>query len=188
MAVGGFSLGEGFHWRDPDIEGTLIVSQPSADPDLWHEYSAGALRSYRKRGVECALDVEAMRSGADTIMFCAVVDDSGQVVAGLRAKALRSAEDSHAVDEWAGQPGQLAVRKMISDRVPFGILETEGGLGYRRRRSESVSYQCFSAQPLLYDGHPRFSVRYVYGGHLDSESLALFWVGGGSHPGDALSQ
>lgn len=127
MAVGGFSLGEGFHWRDPDIEGTLIVSQPSADPDLWHEYSAGALRSYRKRGVECALDVEAMRSGADTIMFCAVVDDSGQVVAGLRAKALRSAEDSHAVDEWAGQPGQQAVRKMISDRVPFGILELKAG-------------------------------------------------------------
>jgi hypothetical protein len=36
---------------------------------------------------------------------------------------LRSADDSPAVVEWAGQPGQVAVRKMITDRVPFGILE-----------------------------------------------------------------
>jgi len=122
-AVGGFSLGQGFSWPDPDIDGTLIVSQPSADPELWAEYAAGAVRSYRKRGVECALDVDALRDGHDTIMFCAVVDDAGQVVGGLRAKALRSADDSHAVVEWAGQPGQQAVCDMINDRVPFGVLE-----------------------------------------------------------------
>ena len=126
-AVGGFSLRQGFSWHDPDVEGTLIVSQPSADPDLWAEYSAGAIRSYRKRGVEAALDTEALRDGADTIMFCAVVDDAGQVVAGLRAKALRSADDSHAVDEWAGQPGQQAVRQMIDERVPYGVLEMKAG-------------------------------------------------------------
>ena len=77
-----------------------------ADPDLWAEYAAGAVRSYSKRGVECALDIEALRSGDNTIMFCAVVDDSGHVVGGCRAIALRSADDSHAVAEWAGQPGQ----------------------------------------------------------------------------------
>lgn len=126
-AIGGFSLRQGFTWRDDDVEGTLIVSQPSADPDLWAEYAAGALRSYRKRGVESALDVEALRTGADTIFFCAVVDDSGRVVGGARAKALRSADDSHAIVEWAGQPGQQAVRKMISDRIPFGVLEIKAG-------------------------------------------------------------
>ena len=126
-AVGGFSLGQGFSWPDPDIEGTLIVSQPSADPELWAEYAAGAVRSYRKRGVESALDVDALRRGDDTIMFCAVVDDAGQVVGGLRAKALRSADDSHAVDEWAGQPGQQDVRQMIADRVPYGVLEMKAG-------------------------------------------------------------
>lgn len=124
---GGFSLRQSFNWHDPDIGGTLIVSQPSADPDLWAEYAAGAVRSYRKRGVEDALDVKALRDGGDTIMFCAVVDDAGQVVAGLRAKALRSADDSHAVDEWAGQPGQRAVRQMITDRVPYGVLEMKAG-------------------------------------------------------------
>lgn len=111
-------------WRDPDIDSTLVVSQPSADPDLWTEYAKGAHRSYRKHGVECALDIEALRSGADTSMFFAVVDDDGRVVAGVRAKGpLRSADDSHAVAEWAGQPGQQAVRNMITDRIPFGILE-----------------------------------------------------------------
>src|ERR1700758_2582298 len=89
-AVGSFSLGQGFSWPDPDIEGTLIVSQPSADPELWAEYVAGAIRSYRKRGVESALDVDALRYGDDTIMFFAVVDDAGKVVGGVRAKALRS--------------------------------------------------------------------------------------------------
>ena len=56
-----------------------------------------------------------------------VVDDAGQVVGGLRAKALRSADDSHAVAEWAGQPGQRDVRQMIADRVPYGVLEMKAG-------------------------------------------------------------
>ncbi len=119
-----FRLREGLSWRDPDIDCTLVVSQPSADPDLWAEYSTGAHRSYRKHGVECALDLDALRNGADTIMFFAVLDDAGQMVAGVRAKGpLRSADDSHAVVEWAGQPGEQAVRNMINDRVPFGVLE-----------------------------------------------------------------
>jgi hypothetical protein len=106
----------------------LVLSQPAVDPDLWAEFSLGAQRSYRKHGVECALDVDALRSGADTVMFFAVIDDAGRVVAGLRAKGpLRSAEDSHAVVEWAGQPGQQAVRDMITDRIPFGVLEMKSG-------------------------------------------------------------
>jgi hypothetical protein len=123
-SVEGFRLQQGLSWHDPGIDCTLVVSQPSADPDLWAEYSIGAHRSFRKHGVECALDLDALRSGADTIMFFAVIDDAGRMVAGVRAKGpLRSADDSHAVVEWAGQPGQEAVRNMINDRVPFGVLE-----------------------------------------------------------------
>jgi hypothetical protein len=119
-----FALPQSLSWRDPDIDCTLVVSQPSTDRDLWTEYVLGAQRSYRKHGVECALDIDALRSGADTIMFFALVDSAGQMVAGVRAKGpLRSADDSHAIVEWAGQPGQEAVRNMINDRVPFGILE-----------------------------------------------------------------
>ncbi len=119
-----FRLRRRFSWRDPDIDCTLVVSQPSLDPDLWTEYTLGAARSYRKFGVECALDTDALRTGADTALFFAVLDRTGKMVAGTRAIGpLRCADDSHAVAEWEGQPGQQAVRDMINDRVPFGVLE-----------------------------------------------------------------
>jgi hypothetical protein len=120
----GFRLREGLSWRDPDIDCTLVIAQPSTDRGLWAEYVLGAHHSYRKHGVECALDVDALRSGSDTVMFFAVVDEIGRTVAGLRAIGpLRSAEDSHALAEWAGQPSQDAVRTAIDARAPFGILE-----------------------------------------------------------------
>ena len=123
-----FRLPRSFSWRDPDINCTLAVAQPSTDPALWSEFEAGAHRSYSKRGGECALDVDAMRTGSDTVMFFAVLDDAGRMLAGLRAKGpLRSADDSHAVVEWAGQPSQQAVRDMINDRIPFGVLEMKSG-------------------------------------------------------------
>ena len=123
-----FRLPKSFSWRDPDINCTLAVAQPSTDPALWSEFVAGAHGSYSKRGVECALDVDTMRTGSDTVMFFAVLDDAGRMLAGLRAKGtLRSADDSHAVLEWAGQPSQQAVRDMISDRIPFGVLEMKSG-------------------------------------------------------------
>jgi hypothetical protein len=123
-----FILPRSFSWRDSHIDCTLVVAQPSTDPELWSEFVAGAHRSYRNRGVEAALDVDVMRTGSDTAMFFAVLDDAGRMRAGLRAKGpLRSADDSHAVIEWAGQPGQQAVRDMIAARVPFGVLEMKSG-------------------------------------------------------------
>jgi hypothetical protein len=120
----GFRLEERFSWPDSDTDCTLVVSQPSVDPALWAEYARGAHHSYRTHGVECALDVDALHTGADTVMFLAVVNAAGRMVAGVRAKGpLRSAEESHAIVEWAGQPGQQTVRNMINDRVPFGVLE-----------------------------------------------------------------
>jgi len=119
-----FELRESLAWHDPDIECTLVVSTPRTDRMLWAEYATGALCNYRRHGVECALDTEALRSGADTVMFFAVVDNAGRTVAGLRAIGpLRSAEDSHALFEWSGQASQPLVRNMINDRVRFGILE-----------------------------------------------------------------
>ena len=119
-----FRLTSGFEWWDPDAGCTLAMSQPSVDRELWMDYLRGAQRSYRKHGVDRALDFAEIRSGEDTIMFWATVDSAGRVVGGVRAKGpLGSADDSHAVIEWAGQPGLRTVRKMITDRVPFGILE-----------------------------------------------------------------
>jgi len=136
-----YRLARRVSWWDPDAECTLVMSQPSIDHELWLEYLRGAERSYRKHGVERALDVPAIRSGHDTIMFWATIDTSGRVIGGVRAKGpLRSPEDSHAVLEWAGRPGLQEVRKMISDRVPFGILEMKSAfVTDGQQRNEAVT-------------------------------------------------
>lgn len=111
-------------WRDPDTGCTLVMATPEAEPRLWHDYLRGAQRSYRKFGVEDALQLDFVRSGHDTALFFVVLDETERMVAGVRAKGpLQSAEESHAIIEWSGHPAQSAVRKMIDDRVPFGILE-----------------------------------------------------------------
>lgn len=120
----GYPLTKNISWWDSDAECTTVISQPRLDPDLWLEYLRGAERSYRKHGVERALDAEAVRDGLDTAVFWTTIDAAGRVIGGLRGKGpLTSADDSHAPLEWAGQPGLAAVRKMIDDRVPFGVLE-----------------------------------------------------------------
>lgn len=109
---------------DPDSECTIVFAHPARERELWLDYVRGACRSYRKHGVEKALDMDALRDGADTILFAACVNDAGAVVAGLRARGpYRSAEECHAILEWDGQPSQDAVRKMVTDRLPFGICE-----------------------------------------------------------------
>ncbi|MGV0814163.1 hypothetical protein ABQF34_19530 [Mycolicibacterium boenickei] len=111
-------------WWDPDSECTIVVARPDAERDLWNEYVRGAQSNYRKHGVQQALDPKALQTGADTALFCAGINSSGQVVGGLRAKGPhRSVEESHAIVEWCGQPGLDSVRKMIADRLPFGVVE-----------------------------------------------------------------
>jgi len=150
-----FRLRQGLSWRDPDIDCTLVISQPSADPGLWTEYARGARRSYRQHGVERALDVDALRTGADTVMFFGVIDRTGKMVAGVRAKGpLRSADDSHAVVEWAGQPAQQAVRNTINDRVPFGVLEMKSAWATdhpdrNRSLTQAVARTAFHMMALL---------------------------------------
>lgn len=118
------TLDESPNWWDPDSECTIIVTRPSAERELWNEYVRGAETNYRKHGVEKALDPKALQTGADTALFCVGINDAGRVVGGLRAKGPhRSVEESHAIVEWSGQPALDSVRKMIEDRVPFGVVE-----------------------------------------------------------------
>jgi hypothetical protein len=109
---------------DPETECSIVFAHPAVEPDLWQDFVEGAVRSYSSRGVEKALDLEALHSGADTILFAACVDRAGKVMGGLRAKGpYRSADEAHALQEWSGQPGYDEVRKMITDRLPFGVVE-----------------------------------------------------------------
>jgi hypothetical protein len=118
------SLKDSPSYWDPDSECTIVFAQPTIERELWTDYVRGACRNYRRHRVEKALDMDALRTGADTIIFVACVDGAGRVVGGLRAKGpYRSADEAHAVREWSGQSGQDAVRKMITDRLPFGVAE-----------------------------------------------------------------
>ena len=115
---------ENIAWFDTDTDCSVVLSQPHTDPELWNRYVDAAEQSYRRHGVEAVVDAAAIRGGADTALFWTVLDRGGNMVGGLRAKApLGGADDSHAVVEWAGRPGLAMVRKMINDRVPFGVME-----------------------------------------------------------------
>lgn len=118
------TLDESPSWWDPDSECTIVVAKPSAERELWNEYVRGAQSNYRKHGVECALDPKTLRTGEDTALFSVGINSAGRVVGGLRAKGPhRTVEDSHALIEWSGQPALDSVRKMIADRLPFGVVE-----------------------------------------------------------------
>jgi hypothetical protein len=142
-------------WWDADARCHLVVSQPELDPGLWAVYGAGAVASYRRHGVECALDRGALESGADTIMFFVALDEHDTMVAGVRAKGpLRHAQDSHAVVEWNNQPGQAAVAKMITDRLPYGVLEMKSAwvneeAPQRRELTDAIVRSGFHMSALL---------------------------------------
>ncbi|HUO36689.1 MAG TPA: hypothetical protein VMU34_02025 [Mycobacterium sp.] len=148
-------LDDSLRWWDQDTACTVVMSQPSIDPDLWETYLDGAERSYRKHGVEEALNRKAIQSGEDTVLFWAVVDASGRMVAGVRAKGpLRCAENSHALVEWSGRPGERAVHKMITDRLPFGVIEMKSAWitdtqDRNRLLARLIARSGFQAMPLL---------------------------------------
>lgn len=111
-------------WWDRETDCTLVVSTPRAEPELWSDFIAGALCSYRKHGVERAIDPSTLADPDSTSLFLTAIDDTGRVVGGVRAQGpYADAEESHAVVEWADQPALPQVRKMIGDRVPFGVVE-----------------------------------------------------------------
>jgi hypothetical protein len=119
-------LEKGCGWRDEATGCWVAVSTPDAEPDLWGRYLEGALQSYRRHGLEWVLNLDAIRDGADTSLFFAAVDRQGRVVGGTRVVGpLRSPEESHALEEWNGNPGLPVLRHMIANRLPFGIAEVK---------------------------------------------------------------
>jgi hypothetical protein len=119
-------LDTSIEWWDSDTECTLVVSAPATEPRLWAEYVRGARDSYCRHGVERALDLESLRIPSETALFLAAIDETGRMVAGVRAKGpYGAADESHAVIEWRGRPGLATVRKLIADRIPFGVVEVK---------------------------------------------------------------
>lgn len=113
-------------WRDQATGCWLAASTPEAEPDLWNEYLNGALQSYKRHGLDWVLDLDTIRDGVDTSLFFAAISPEGDVVGGARVVGpLRAPEESHALTEWAGNPGLPALHDMIANRIPFGVAEVK---------------------------------------------------------------
>lgn len=103
---------------------TVVATTPAASPALWRRYLRGAQRSYRRFGVEEALEIDRIRGGDCTAAFFALVEPGGAVVGGVRVEGpLHSAGQSHAVAEWAERPGLETIRRRIAERLPGGVVE-----------------------------------------------------------------
>jgi hypothetical protein len=113
-------------WWDQATGCWIAASTPESEPELWDQYLDGAQQSYRRHGLEWVLNLDAIRDGADTTVFFAAVDPKGRVVGGTRVVGpLLSPEESHALDEWDGNPGRAELRHMIANRLPFGVVEVK---------------------------------------------------------------
>lgn len=115
------------HWyRITDSRYRFDVATPSSDPALWDRYLAGAKACYEKFGVGDALGLEELRDGRDTSLFFVAIDPAHPDIAaaGVRVQGpYTDIDQSHATVEWAGHAGEDELRKMIGDRLAFGLLE-----------------------------------------------------------------
>lgn len=104
----------------------FIFAEPDVQPALWISYLEGARRSYRRHGVESAIEYDEVKDGHSTVLFVVATDDAGLVVGGLRVqRRLTSPEHAHAMREWAGRPGTAPMRAQIADRIPSGVVEVK---------------------------------------------------------------
>jgi hypothetical protein len=114
---------------DPASGARFEAHTPSSRPDLWSEYVAGITASYQKFGVLKVLDLDALSSGDTTSLFFVAIGPDEKVVAGVRFHGpLNSSADAYALEEFASDPkGVATIRRLIDDRLKFGITEIKGG-------------------------------------------------------------
>ncbi|MDT5181662.1 MAG: hypothetical protein QOJ95_5860 [Mycobacterium sp.] len=142
-------------WWDPASECTVTIADPKTAPGLFADYHRGAVASYSRFGVADAIDGDVARCADDTALFWTMTDDDGRVIGGIRTKGrLSTPDDSHAVVEWAGRPGEHAVRTMIADRIPSGVIEMKAawssGNGTRHpKRANLLARSGFHLMALL---------------------------------------
>ena len=113
-------------YRDPRSGYRIVVRRPADEPDLWQRYLDGAVCSYRAYDVESVLNLDEVADGRSSTRFFAALDADDEVVGGMRVQGpYTDADQSHAVVEWAGHPARPQVHDMITERIPFGVVETK---------------------------------------------------------------
>jgi len=115
-------------YYDPATGCEFVVARPAEQPLLWLSYLDGARASYRKFGVECVLEYDRIRDGSSTSLFYVALQPDGQVMGGMRVQGpYQSADQAHAVEEWAAFDDDAEVRREISERIPAGVIEMKTG-------------------------------------------------------------
>jgi hypothetical protein len=118
-----------------------IIDSPASRPHLWDAYLEGVARAYRSWGVEEAFNRAEVESGTSTNLFCVVLDDDGDVVAGHRVQGpYLAATQSHALEEWDGQPGLPPLTQAIEERLEGGLVEVKSAyVALRDERADGVA-------------------------------------------------
>ncbi|MGX1805857.1 hypothetical protein ACWIGI_09090 [Nocardia sp. NPDC055321] len=113
-------------FQDASSGCTFWIGTPQAHPGLWRRNMAGALRAYRRYGVEAALDYDKTADGRSSALFVTAIDAFGEVVAGLRVQGpYTHVDEVNALSAWSGHPGETALRKRVADRIPQGVVEVK---------------------------------------------------------------
>ncbi|AYF72952.1 hypothetical protein D7D52_02680 [Nocardia yunnanensis] len=111
-------------YRDELSGCSFLICTPRSHPELWQQFMDGALASYRRFDVQEALAYETAIDGCSTTVFVVAVDESGRMLGGTRIQGpYQHVDEAHAVTEWVGRPGEAAIRKLIADRIPDGLVE-----------------------------------------------------------------
>lgn len=126
---------------DPASGRFVVIATPAEQPKLWAAYLKGALASYRRFGVESALDYDRVRDGRTTSFFAVAMERDGRVVAGLRGQGPYTCVDqAYALQEWKGSVGAAALHGEIRDRLADGIVEIKAvWVDHRATRSRALS-------------------------------------------------
>ena len=92
---------------------------------MWEQFLDGARESYTRHGVSSALEMSTIRDGSTTTLFFAALDNSGQMLGGVRVQGpYSSVQQSHALVEFAEYPnGRRHVHAMLDERIEHGVVE-----------------------------------------------------------------
>ena len=133
----------------PENRYRIVVSTPTAEPELWREYLAGAQRRYAEYDVAGVLDIDRVRDGGSTSLFFAAFSLEGEVIGGMRSQGpYTSADQAHDLAVWDRDPARPRVHSMISDRLPDGVVESRSAWVARGFPGRRELVGCLSRGPL----------------------------------------
>ena len=105
----------------------IEVHDPATRPDRWLAYLEGATARYEAHDVTSALGRPSPHGRAPATLLYVAVDADDRVVGGLRCHGpLQHPGDAYALQELEDHPRLHAVRDLLAQREPDGVVEVKG--------------------------------------------------------------